>query len=132
MSNENLAKTKKTEVEKKVRRSITAEFPPKWNFENVNDSIQIKKWKIETSIIDGREANFLIVTLLNNDKVSIPLGANLKKIIENLDETLMTEPTLAEELANNEVFIEITFVKTVPSKFKSNPTKIFKADILEY
>jgi hypothetical protein len=121
-----------TKVNLKVRRSITAEFPPKWNFENIGDSIQVKKWKTETTVIEGREANFLIATLLNNDKVSIPLGANLKKIIENLNETLLNEPELADELSNNEIFIEISYVKTVPSKFKSNPTKIFKAEILEY
>lgn len=121
-----------TKVNPKVRRSITAEFPPKWNFENIGDLIQIKKWKTETTVIEGREANFLIATLLNNDKVSIPLGANLKKIIENLNETLLNEPELADELSNNEIFIEISYVKTVPSKFKSNPTKIFKAEILEY
>ena len=121
-----------TKVNPKVRRSITAEFPPKWNFENIGDSIQVKKWKTETTVIEGREANFLIATLLNNDKVSIPLGANLKKIIENLNETLLNEPELADELSNNEIFIEISYVKTVPSKFKSNPTKIFKAEILEY
>lgn len=121
-----------TKVNPKVRRSITAEFPPKWNFENIGDLIQIKKWKMETTVIEGREANFLIATLLNNDKVSIRLGANLKKIIENLNETLLNEPELADELSNNEIFIEISYVKTVPSKFKSNPTKIFKAEILEY
>ena len=126
-------KNKSAEVQKrKSRKSITAEFPPKWNFASIGDTLQFKAWKREQTVIDGREANFLIATLLSGDKVSVPLGANLKKVIENLDETLMNESELAEGIKIHELFIELKYVKDIPSKFKSNPTKIFKCDILEY
>ena len=115
-----------------VRKKITAEFPPKFNFAVKGDTLQIKAWKKESTIIDGRDANFLICTLLSGDKVSVPLGANLKKIIENLDETLQFETELADGIKEGELFISITYVKDVPSKFKSNPTKIFECEILEY
>ena len=122
-------KTEKSEV---VRKKITAEFPPKFNFELKGDTLQIKAWKKEISIIDGREANFLICTLINGDKVSVPLGANLKKIIENLDETLGYEAELSDGIKAGELFISITYLKDIPSKFKANPTKIFECEILEY
>ena len=118
--------------EGKVRKSITADFPSKWNFEKKGDSLQIKSWKKETVMIEGREATFLICTLLDGDKVSIPVGANLKKVIENLDETLSFEQELADGIKSNEIFIELRYIKDIPSKFKSNPTKIFACDILEY
>ena len=117
--------------EKNLSRKITAEFPTKFVFTKVGDSLSIQSWKYEQAVIDGKNANFLIVTLTDGERVSTSLGANLKKVMSNLDDLITNDAEIADGIRSKELYVELHYVKDIPSKFKSNPTKIFEAEILE-
>ena len=117
--------------EKSLSRKITAEFPTKYVFTKIGDSLSLQSWKYEQAVINSKNANFLIGTLTDGERVSISLGANLKKVMSNLDDLIADDVEVADGIRSKELYVKLSYVKDIPSNFISNPTKIFKAEILE-